>query len=65
MKTQVYWFGTREVSGVKMSDLKSLSEGLEEHHKERQKLRRLVNLVTQLYFQGLHSLFNTSLQRMI
>jgi len=40
VKTKVYWFGTREVSGVKMSDLKSLSEGLEEHHKERQKLRR-------------------------
>ena len=39
-KAKVCWFGTKEVSEVDLRSLKNLSDGLEAHHKERQKLRK-------------------------
>merc|ERR1719391_104716 len=39
-KAVVCWFGNRDITSVDSRDLKSLSEGLEAHHKERQKLRK-------------------------
>jgi len=39
-KAKVYFFGNRETAEVEHSRLKSLMEGLEEHHKERNKLRK-------------------------
>ena len=40
VKAVICWFGNKDVSAVDASDLKSLTEGLEEHHKQRQKLRK-------------------------
>ena len=37
---KVCWFGTKEESEVSPLELKSLSDGLEAHHKERSKLRK-------------------------
>ena len=39
-KAVICWFGNKDVTAVDSADLKSLSEGLEEHHKQRQKLRK-------------------------
>ena len=39
-RARVFWFGNRETSEVDHANLKSLSEGLEAHHSERQKLRK-------------------------
>ena len=39
-KAMVCWFGNKEVSQVSQEELKSLSDGLEAHHRERQKLRK-------------------------
>jgi hypothetical protein len=40
LKARVFWFGNRETSEVEHARLKSLSEGLEAHHRERKKLRK-------------------------
>ena len=39
-KVWVCWFGTRDLSEVEGHRLKTLSEGLEAHHRERKKSRR-------------------------
>merc|ERR1719464_1946014 len=39
-KVLVCWFGNRETSQVNSHYLKSLSDGLEDHHRERKKLRK-------------------------
>lgn len=39
-KAWVCWFGNRQVSQVEAHGLKTLSEGLEAHHRERKKLRK-------------------------
>ena len=39
-KVWVCWFGTRQISQVEGYKLKTLSEGLESHHRERKKSRR-------------------------
>jgi len=36
----VCWFGNRQVSQVEVHRLKTLTEGLEAHHRERKKLRK-------------------------
>merc|ERR1712106_565898 len=36
----VCWFGTQQISSVEGNKLKTLTEGLEDHHKERKKSRR-------------------------
>ena len=42
-KVWVCWFGTRDLSEVEGHRLKTLSEGLEAHHRERKKSRRWEN----------------------
>ena len=42
-KVWVCWFGTRDLSEVEGHRLKTLSEGLEAHHRERKKSRRWGN----------------------
>merc|ERR1719479_154208 len=39
-KVLVCWFGNRDTSQVNSHSLKSLSDGLEAHHRERKKLRK-------------------------
>ena len=39
-KVLVCWFGNRDTSQVNSHHLKSLSDGLEDHHRERKKLRK-------------------------
>ena len=39
-KVLVCWFGNRDTSQVNPHYLKSLSDGLEAHHRERKKLRK-------------------------
>ena len=39
-RAKVCWFGNKEVSEVDAFSLKSLSDGLEAHHRERKKLRK-------------------------
>ena len=39
-RARVCWFGNKEVSEVDAFALKSLSDGLEAHHRERKKLRK-------------------------
>ena len=39
-KVLVCWFGNRDTSQVNPEYLKSLSDGLEAHHRERKKLRK-------------------------
>lgn len=39
-KVWVCWFGNKEVTEVDSYYLKNLSDGLEAHHSERQKLRK-------------------------
>ena len=39
-KVLVCWFGNRDTSQVNSHYLKSLSDGLEAHHRERKKLRK-------------------------
>ena len=39
-KAKVCWFGNKDVSEVDAFSLKSLSDGLEAHHRERKKLRK-------------------------
>ena len=39
-KVWVCWFATRQVTQIDVSKLKSLSEGLDDHHKERKNSRR-------------------------
>ena len=41
-KVLVCWFGNRDTSQVNSHSLKSLSDGLEAHHRERKKLRKWV-----------------------
>jgi hypothetical protein len=40
LKVYVKWFGDNTVTQVEPSKLKTLSEGLEAHHKARKKHRR-------------------------
>ena len=40
LKAKVFFFGNKETSEVEHSKLKSLMEGLDEHHKERKNLRK-------------------------
>ena len=44
-QVDVCWFGSGEVSGVPAGALRSLSDGLEAHHRERKKLRKWVHYV--------------------
>ena len=37
---QVCWFGSKDVTEVNAGALKSLSDGLEAHHRERKRLRK-------------------------
>ena len=39
-KARVCWFGNKDVSDIDTFTLKSLSDGLEAHHRERKKLRK-------------------------
>ena len=39
-KVWVCWFVTRQVTQIDLRKLKSLSEGLEDHHRERKNSRR-------------------------
>ena len=39
-KVWVCWFGTNQLSQLEPHRLKTLSEGLEAHHRERKKLRK-------------------------
>jgi len=47
-KVWVCWFGTRQISQVEGYKLKTLSEGLESHHRERKKSRRSRKMNTSL-----------------
>ena len=37
---EVCWFGSKEVTRINAFSLKNLTEGLDEHHRERKKLRK-------------------------
>lgn len=39
-KVMVCWFGNKDTTQVDTQTLKSLSDGLEAHHRERKKLRK-------------------------